>query len=347
MTEIRESYLNKNVASEAPDLSKITDDFTSAVIERPIGELGGLNWQIGLQICDKERKPYSREFNELRFPPSETSLEKIELGAYNEQYEGDFYYSVVTEFKEDVYRSTRDLRDRTKDFIKWQKEEITYRHEKINVHKKVHEIVWERPKFKATVGGTSNSSNDNGDNSGGSSSRGAGQGQEIEIYVDLPKEFIIGTANSNKGLAAEVICSHPIEIKVKSSAQAEEGEIVTGLFLLRKRYIEIKLKNVVNGKVGVGSHPEVKINFYGKYKYQVFYPKDIQKSPTYLLHRDSTPEISRLQPPGKNFPDNFWNSNPPPPSIEEYSSRVGQDPNWEELTPIVRTSTQQIPGIND
>lgn len=265
-------------------------ELTTAVINQYYPQLNQ-NWEASSQQCTVDGVPYSRTYSVLSFPYTETRLTKIDLGSYDPEYGADFYYLVINYFLETLYSSSINQTVEVP-FSKWNKIETKFRQEATYFHKKISELIWERP----TIGLA-----------------------ESSQYIFLEEDYTL-TINVGKALSTVISSISPIEVRLKNSVE-EEGEIVNSNFiLLTKPILEIKLKNITSI-----SHSLITINFYGEYQWSSQVPVVLgDEDELMLLHPYQTEYTTRLTPPGlPNLPSNFWNSNLNNIAIVDLTSRTG------------------------
>ena len=255
----------------------LPEETTTATLTKFYEEWGD-SWEIGNQQVDNNGVIVSRSYSLLSFPYEEAKLVKIDLENYDPEWEGTFYYSIISYFKETGYSSHYKY---NLPFNEWIKKETKFRQEAYYRHKIIEELRWERPKTIEIESGV------------------------IE-YSYLPSDYKL-VINVGKGLGAEIEVTDEVEIRIKES-EFDNGEIVNKSFiLLTKPYIEIKFKNIRED-----SHREIIIKLYGEYVYKTYVPANLfnQEESLTLVHAYNTEYKDRLKPPGlSNIPENFWNSN--------------------------------------
>jgi len=241
-------------------------------------EQWGDSWEIATQQVDTNGNIVSRNYSLLSFPYNEAKLVKIELGAYDPQWEADFYYTIISYFQETSYSSHYKY---TLPFNEWTKQETKFRQEVIYKHKITNTLTWTRP---STTDSESS----------------------LVEYEPLPENYTL-LINVGQALGATIQVVDPVEVRLKST-DSDIGELVNKDFvLLTKPYLEITFKDIT-----LNSHTELTVNFYGEYAYRTYVPANLfnQQEPLTLVHPYNTPYQNRLKPPGlANLPDNFWNTN--------------------------------------
>ena len=284
------------VASSIPDIGIIPDNYTTATTEIAIPQLKS-TWTTGIQTVTTREgvdSIMSRQFSIPTFPNDDKHLERIDLGAYSKKYDNSFYYKVSSQFSEEKYMSWASLTNPEEDFLRWTHNTITYRLEKIYLHKVVKTIIWARP--NVTIPADEN------------------YPEEVHYY-DLSENFLLPDIDAGEQIAVEVTCDNPIE--VFNFTTPEDITEASGTFLLHKRYIRIKLINPT-----ATSHLKVSITFYGEYAWNLQLPIKNVKDTRNLVHPISTLYFDRLKPPGvTGLSENFWNTTQAPPIIQEANLR--------------------------
>lgn len=284
------------VANSIPDIGIIPDNYTVATTEIVVPEIQS-TWTTGIQTVttkDDVDSIMSRQFSIPTFPNDDKHLERIDLGAYSKKYDNSFYYKVSSKFSEEKYMSWASLTNPEEDFLRWTHNTITYRLEKIYLHKEVKTITWVRPNVVIP--------------------EDENYPEEI-YYYELSDEFLLPDIDAGEQVAAEVTCEDSIE--VSNFTTLEDITEVTGTFLLHKRYIRVKLINP-----SPTSHLRVNITFYGEYAWNSQLPIKNVKDTRNLVHPISTLYFDRLKPPGvTEVSENFWNTTQAPPIIQEADQR--------------------------
>lgn len=285
---------------------------------------------ISEQMADVDRNILYRQFNEYsNLPDSNFFIEKVNLGYYDETYEGDNYFSLITEYKQTLYETPFN-KDEDTYFYEWFVTDITYRKDTQYKNKLVQTLNWERP-FEIvtnTRGGVNNSGNENDEGSAGTSIR----------YLSISDPFVL-TVDCNNRIAARIETdadSDNVTIVAHSDPNVIEGEVysINQEIICSKRYITITIVNTNNNvfdlfesilSLGKPEPTFVNFKFYGEFLFNTSIPINYTELPA-MIHPDGTELEVRLFPPGKyqQFPDSFWNSGPKPPIIEEYSNRTGE-----------------------
>lgn len=261
--------------------------------------VAGENRDVAQQTADVNRNPMSRRFSEFGVEDASATVELRNLDGYDEFYESDHIYVVVTQFVETAYESMIEL-DGSSPFTNWEVSKITYRKE---IHHKpavIATLKWERP--FVSVGNPP---------------------QKQYLNVNEP---LVVTFDSNRAVAAQFTqLSDNCVVRMKQTLdEEEEGDLIinpTNRFLCHKRYIQV----VCEEPNEVGLLPtRLSVQFYGEPVFTFNIPVDNQYLHT-LVHPDNTQFEVKLFPPGKynSFPSHFWNSGPKPPEFVSYVNRVG------------------------
>lgn len=320
--------LNQNPLKDLPKALKIPD-LTTATLEKHIPQID-LTWKIATQLATVEGEPYYRNYSVLSFPPSESTVNIIELGGYSEEYEGDFYYRVANNFYETSFSASVSPKGiKAEDFLRWRRVRRRFRQEIVYAHKLIETLTWDRPQLAQEVEDEDN--------------------PPPAVFLPIePNPFILPLVESGQTIRAQVRVTpadSQVEVRLKASP-SDPGILQTeSMFLLTQPYIEVKLINVVNPPPGSYtqsnttegallpgngqdcSHHKVEIDFYGKFKWRTFAPAQTEGEKT-LIHPVSASYATRLKPPGhQGLPDNFWNSNPDNLVMESFSNRR-KKPAW-------------------
>jgi hypothetical protein len=236
------------------------------------------SWEIATQQVDTNGTIVSRNYSLLSFPYNEAKLVKIELGSYDPQWEANFYYTIISYFKETSYSSHYKY---TLPFNEWKKQETKFRQEALYKHKLTNTLTWTRPTISLP------------------------DVLPIE-YQSLEEDYTL-LINVGQALGATIQIADLVEVRLKST-DSDIGELVNKDFvLLTKPYLEITFKDIT-----LTSHTELTVNFYGEYAYRTYVPANLfnQEEQLTLIHPFNTSYQDRLKPPGlANLPDNFWNTN--------------------------------------
>lgn len=264
----------------SPDLKlNLPKETTLATLNQYYSQINQ-TWEAGSQTVDNEGVILTRDYKILSFPPSESKLLKVDLPAYDPDWEASFYYFIISYFTETSYsshyKSTVKL-----PFNEWKKKDTIFRNESYYKHKQVGQLVYNRPITSEP---------------------------EVTppVYAILPVNYKL-TINVGTALGAVISSISPIEVRVKDTTE-DVGTVVNPSFiLLTKPYIDIIFKQITTT-----SHVVITTTFYGEYTYSSAIPKsqfDNQEEFT-LVHPYNTSYQSRLKPPGlSTLPDNFWNTN--------------------------------------
>jgi hypothetical protein len=249
-------------------------------------------WEHGVNTVNNKGDIIARSYTLLAFPSNEGSIEEIDLGSYDEEYGGRFFYRLLTSFEEETY-TLSDL----KEFREWQYE--------VNAVSMEQYFDNENPEIKEKeidinllTGGISPVSG-------------------IPNNYTLPKnsltdKYIIEQQfDSGKALGIGFKCNTPFDLyignKEKDSEPIERQvtESVKYSPLLKDENFTICIKPLTNV-------PKVVIKAYvwgTKEKFKTYlYNGEIEEKEEILMHPIDEIKAIKLKPPGKaNLPDNFWN----------------------------------------
>lgn len=273
-----------------------TDFYISASIPA-YNSIVGDKVDIAEQLVDINRNIITRTFREYKVENNEATIEYINLGYYEDLYEGSSYYQVVTQYEELEYTAPITLKEEDK-FYKWDVDKIIYRKETHYKPSIIKNILWEREEIQSKTG---------------------------TEYVNLPDPFVL-IFDANKAIGANFSqLSGNYIVKLKDNIEDEIGDIIENPlnnFTCYKRYIEVTFTNVNDFPL---NPINVSINFLGEAVLTYSIPLDNQELYT-LVHPEGTELNTRLFPPGKenSFPSNFWNNADKPPLINAMSERIGE-----------------------
>lgn len=316
----------KNNPVDQIDESSFNIPYTTTANIDQYSEIAGNVTTISEQVADVERNKMTRRFNEYSLiPESAAFIEKIDLGIYDETYEGTNYFSLITEYKQTSYESSYTPNKPELLFYEWDVTEITYRKDTQYKNKLVDTLNWERPYDLVTVN-TQGINNNDDDNT-------------RKVYRTIADPFVL-TIDCNSRIAARIksdASSSNVSIIAHSDKEIVEGDSYTlnQEIICSKRYITITFTNTNNNlselfnlDLNLGGDPEptfVTVEFYGEFLFNFSSPINFNQLVT-MEHPEGTALDIRLFPPGKyqQFPDNFWNSGPQPPILEDFNNRTGE-----------------------
>lgn len=242
----------------------------------------------------------SREYVEVDASPQKTFIEEINLGRYEERYEGSTYYLVTTYYSQIKYRSNNIWISPTDPsyFLRWQKSTNTFRLEVTYKNIEVSSFTWVRP---TTV------------NSVTASSSGA-----VITYIPLtPSPYLVVSANSGEAVKAGVTSNWPLKVYRGDTLIEDYSSILM---------IDPTLRIYIEDEPAITIPISITVKFYGQYAWTSQFPA-YYTQPINLIHK--VEETNKLLPPDKpNFPTNFWNTNPPKDSINDFFTRASVSPSY-------------------
>ena len=317
----------KNNPADQIDETIFNIPYTTTANIDQYSEIAGNVVTISEQVADVERNKMTRSFSEYSLiPNSPAFIEKIDLGSYDETYEGTNYFSLITEYKQTTYESSYTPNKPEVLFYEWDVIEITYRKDTQYKNKLVSTLNWERPFDLVTVN-TQGINNNDSDNT-------------KKVYRSIADPFVL-TVDCNNRIAARIrsdASSSNVSIIAHSDKDVIEGDsyILNQEIICSKRYITITFTNtnsnlseffnLDNSDLSISPKPTfVDIEFYGEFLFNFSSPINFNQLVT-MEHPEDTPLEIRLFPPSKyqQFPDNFWNSGPQPPLLEDFNNRTGE-----------------------
>lgn len=279
------------VIEEPPDLSK---GFSTADLEEYI-EVLNLKWIIGTNIV-LDNKTFSRNYSNLIFPQEESiHIEEIDLGYEDEELEGRYFYRLVTNFIEENYSSS-------KDFYKWDYEQLKYKLERYFHNQVTDSILWERECTETSPSIIDTNSEEH---------------LTYFSYEILPTEFIFNF-NANKALGVKFTSDHPFTIEYEDTILDQNTKVsplISPEVKLIFKNVENEYYSSLNTRQTKENPPKpsfVKADLYGT-KWPLagikFMPLgEIEEAREILIHRVGTELEIRKKPPGKmNFRSDFWN----------------------------------------
>ena len=302
-------------SGEVPEnLRQFNFPYTVTATNKKYEDAPGNIVDIAEQTVDIERNPISRVFREYAIEDNTAFVDFIELGYYDETYEGTNYYQVVTSFVETEYESLYYVNPE-KRFYEWEVNKNSYRKESHLKNVLVETQDWLRPFTVSTNAQTQ---------------------EEIKTYAPLPTPFIL-TVDCGERVAVEVI-TDGIDVNIYNHSDLNnitEGDLYSKntRIICTKRYISAVFNDTEGGGLFSGLLADflnsvtptfADFNFYGEFLFNFSVPTGSEEIVT-LIHPEGTPLSERLIPPGKEgiFPDTFWNSGDPPPELEDYENRTG------------------------
>lgn len=280
---------------------------TNAYIEKRIPWLH-MNYEIASNTCLKNETPYFREYI-IPFYRNEdkVQVQEIDLGFYDPDLEGRYFYRVVHFYYEHQYSSTYP-------FYQWEYTVGRFRHETLRYKTISSQYRWERELLSY-------------------------QHENLPTqYINFSSNLIQLKVDMNSGIGIEVKSDSPFSILIKdktyeSSDNSFSLSIVDASSVLIKSaanrqihqfyrsnedesgYITHYLVNLNDGDSTTLVFPTfIQINILGeKIASRTYYPEgEIEELEKELIHSPSVSLDNRLIPPGKSkgdpdFPTKFWN----------------------------------------
>lgn len=262
-------------------------------------------WTLGSNTVNGAGEIIQRSYTELEFPTTEGKVEEIDLGFYDEEYEGRYFYHVLTPFREHEYQGVGPT------FIEWlhSVEEIYleqyFNNENPQTVNKLIEVPL--PNFVPT----DNPQLDQVALNAAIVLREKLIQEKIKKaekegkkYYEFNSDFFVGnafgisfSANTSFDLYQDKKDKEPLEKNITSS----------------KKYSPLLNTPSFHIAIPILKAPEtiITVTLWGtveKFK-GYLYAGEIEDLEETLMHRPDTPMSNRLNPPGKDYlPDNFWNN---------------------------------------
>lgn len=241
----------------------------------------------------------SREYIEVDASPQETFLEEINLGRYEERYKGSTYYLITTYYSQIKYRSNNIWISPTDPsyFLRWQKSTNTFRLELTYRDIEVSSFTWVRPPIKSATS--------------------SGSTTPI-FYIPLtPSPYLALSANSGEAVKARITSNWPLKVYRGDTLIEDYSSILM---------VDPTLKIYIEDEPAITIPISITVQFYGQYAWTSQFPA-YYTQPINLIHK--VEETNKFLPPGKpNFPTNFWNTNPPKDSINDFFNRASVSPSY-------------------
>lgn len=307
--------LINNPIDQIADMEGVLDiPYTTTASIDVFNEVAGNVVTVAEQTADVDRNILARQFSEFNPRDTEAFVERVELGYFDETYDGTNYYSVITEYEEMLYESVY-TGDNSNSFYEWDVTQIIYRKESHYQNKLAQTIRWDRP-FRLVPINTQGVNNDE-------------EPEYRKEYLDIADPFIL-TVDCQSRIAARVktdAANTNVTITTHNSRETLEGgsqRFLNNEFICTDRYITISITNTNQG-IFSPRPLYIEVEFYGVFLFNISAPTNSKEIVT-LEHIENTPFEDRLFPPGKKdlFPDQFWNSGPKPPLFKDSINRTGE-----------------------
>lgn len=297
-----------------PEVSQSIPESYICSLEKRYAELND-TWVEATQTTDKEGNILSRAYSNLIFPSLPGRLQRIQLSAYDELYEADFYYQLMSYFYEDYYTSSAP-------FLKWSKIRTMIRQEKTYKHAQTSCFFYERP-YTLVLGleGT------------------------YKLYSELPTTHSIHVyVGGSIGMTVE--CPDNITIYKKDS---KTGSRLSGPFyrnqviLCDRLWLEVEFNPTpstlplvtslipctTTPSIGTtASHSFITFKSYGEFLFSNYAPSNADDVET-LVYPIETPIQTRMRPPGITVREDFWNTTPSKVDLIDINTRMTSPPRIE------------------
>lgn len=278
------NLIGRKLENSIPDLNGMT----TATIERYIPWLG-MNHAIASNTSLKDRSPYYREYSKVFYGSQKPGVQEIDLGYYDPELEGRYFYRMTHLYYEDIYTSTYP-------FYQWEFERIQYMYEVFKSKEVSTSLNWNRQSQETDEGYT--------------------QYEDIE---DLSFSIEMNSAIGVNISSDTPFSVHLGDLLIHSHNNSLDIPIVSEPNLS----IDIDIDKISNqnGVMNIQPKPTyLKIDLRGGHIVQrAYHPMgEIEEEETTYIHKPSTPLDKRLLPPNKkkgdpDFPTEFWNYNGPQP----------------------------------
>lgn len=258
----------------------LQSEVTTATLSQYYEELEQ-EWEIGTQEVSLDGTIVSREYSLLSFPNNPNSkLIKVPLGAFDQEWQADFYYVVSNYFTETSYSSDA-LSTEELPFLEWQKRTTDFRLDSLYRHRLISVLNY----F---------------DNDAGNRVATINVGKALGAVIN----YTVYQDDNGQDI-------NSLTIKLKESLNdpgttplIEQGPTADSItILLNKPLLELSFRDFIpNG---------FEVEFYGEYAYKSFAPSFLstEDNAVTLTHPITASYQERLKPPGlPGLPDNFWNT---------------------------------------
>jgi len=271
-------------------------EFTTATL-KTYDSITRTNKTVASQMVSLDGVILSREFSETDNSEEQDSyLEEVKLGYYDPRYKGSTYYIVRMGYSEISYYSNNMWTDPSDPsyFLRWKRTLNKFRAELTYLDIEVDRFSWKRPPLQVTTSSTN----------------------QPVLYIPLPSPFLVVSANVGSAVRSSVSSNWPLKVY-------RGGEIVENYssILMTDPNLEV----YIEGEPPINLPITVTIVLYGEYAWTSIYPVS-SGEPQVLIHPIESQ--NKLQPPGKNFSANFWNTNPKQNVMSNYQSRSSQPPSF-------------------
>lgn len=292
-------------------------------------------WEYGVNTVNGVGEIVSRNFTILRFPETEASIEEIDLGYYDEEYEGRFFYRVLTRFEEIQY-TLLDI----KEYREWEKSVNDYYMEQLfNNEAPIQEVkeieVYDPANFVNTA---SSGRVLNNRGSGGDSNINSATPSLFALKERLKKEndgcYLLQEFNIGRALGVSFSANVPFSLYLncKKDKEGEDVPPIEENITSSKKYSPA-LKNdkyLLCFDTQLPPKIIITVNLWGTIEKNKIYllNGELEDQEETLLHPEDEELHIKLKPPGKAyFEDDFWNMRDPSqlPKVEDIFVRLSSN----------------------
>lgn len=295
-------------------------------------------WDEGEQITDTKGNIISRTFKELEFEDN-ANLFIFEDTGFGDTVEDRYIYRVHLPFTEtEYYSADNTLYD---SFHRWTEATNGFFQEIIYRHKIIAQPRWDRPiDYSSATTGTCPI----GDVDPTPTDTGKDEYTFVAVppaeypevippldefqggycfrYENLSIPFVLNL-DVGKALGAVVNSdgAFTLELGDGTTFESVTNGVELNPLLLVKQQLRITFPNPDQNLPTF-----VQVDLYGEEFQRGYLPSNLDFEPENIHHPSGTLLATRLQPPNKSFPDNFWNNIPTINELEDYNTRQLQEP---------------------
>lgn len=306
------NVIGRKLSNSIPDLNGMT----TATIERYIPWLG-MSHSIASNTSLKDRSPYYREYSKVFYREDERpSIQEIDLGYYDPDLEGRYFYRVTHLYYEDIYSSTFP-------FYQWEFERLAHMYEVLRYKGESSLLKWERPLLPYQH----ESLPSQYETVGSSLSLNINMNSAVGVHITSDCEYIVKSGDltfhsSNGTISIPIVKDSSLNIlctKVTNQINQVMRERINGMTTY------IYKESISDGDTYEDPTPTYfNISMRGgNIAQRAYHPMgEIEEEETLLLHKANTPLEKRLIPPGirmgnPDFPITFWNYNGCEPQVSK------------------------------